>query len=122
MFAVWRFHCIIKSVIFNGEVAYITVRADSVGDDTVLVPETHEIVGNIEHVSTAFLKESLTSLSEISTLPEHQKRDDDNISTVTENKLRSYFESTEKRFMKIANHLAGISSSKSTTEPVNDNF
>ena len=57
-------------------------------------------------------------------LPEHQKRDDDNTSTITEDKLRSYFESIEKRFMKIEKHLTGISSSKSTTEPgnVNDNF
>ena len=35
---------IIKSVIFNGKVAYRIVRVDSVGDDTVLVPETQELM------------------------------------------------------------------------------
>ena len=115
---------IIKSVIFNGKVAYRIVRADSVGDDTVLVPETQEIDGSNEHVSTVFLEKSLISQLESSTLPEHQKRDDANISTIIENKLCLYFESIEKRFIKIENHLTGISSSKSTTEPanVNDNF
>ena len=70
----------------------------------VLVPETQEIDGNNEHVSTVFLEESLTSHLESSTLPEHQKRGDDIISTIIEDKLRSYFESIEKRFMKIENH------------------
>ena len=115
---------VIKSVIFNGKVSYRIVRADPVGDDTVLVPETQEIDGNDEHVSTVFLEEILTSQLESLTLPEHQKRDDDNISTITEDKLCSYFESIEKRFIKIENHLTGIGSSKSTTEPgnINDNF
>ena len=115
---------IIKSVIFNGKVAYRIVRADSVGDDTVLVPEIQEIDGSNEHVSTVFLEKSLISQLESSTRPEHQKRDDDNISSIIENKLCLYFESIEKRFIKIENHLTGISSSKSTTEPanVNDNF
>ena len=31
---------VIKLVIFNGKIAYRIVRADSVGDDRVLVPET----------------------------------------------------------------------------------
>ena len=112
------------NVIFNGKVSYRIVRADPVGDDTVLVPETQEIDGNDEHVSTVFLEEILTSQLESLTLPEHQKRDDDNISTITEDKLRSYFKSIEQRFMKIENHLTGISSSKSTAEPgnVNDYF
>ena len=114
---------IIKSVIFNGKTAYGIVRANSIGDHIVLVPGTQDIDGNNEHVSTALLEGCLTSQLESSTLPEHQKRTDDTISTITEN-LRLYFESTEKRFMKIENHLTRISSSKSTTEPgyVNDNF
>ena len=115
---------VIKSVIVNGKVSYRIVRADPVRTDTVLLSETQEIDGKNEHLSTVFLKESLTSQLECSTLPEHQKRDDDNILTIIEDKLRSYFQSTEKRFMKIENHLTGISSSKSTTEPgnVNSNF
>ena len=68
---------IIKSVIFDGKAAYRIVRADSVGYDTVLAPETLETDGNNEHVSTVFLEESLTSLLESLSLPEHQKRDDD---------------------------------------------
>ena len=84
---------VIKSVIFNGKVSYRIVRADPVGDDTVLVPETQEIDGNNQHVSTVFLEESLISQLGSSTLPEHQKRDDDNISTIIEDKLRSLFES-----------------------------
>ena len=78
---------IIKSVIFNGKMAYRIVRADSVGDDTVLVPETQEIDGNNEHVSTLFLEESLTSQLESSTPPAIQKSDDDNISAIIENKI-----------------------------------
>ena len=115
---------VLKFVIFNGKVPHRIVRADPTGDDTVLVPETQEIDGNNEHVSTVFLEESLTSQLESLTLPEHQKRGDDNISTIIENKRHSYFESIEKRFMKIENHLTGISSSKSATEPgnVKDNF
>ena len=53
---------VIKSAIFNGKVSYRTVRADPVGDDTVLVPETQEIDSKNEHVSTVFFEESLTSL------------------------------------------------------------
>ena len=115
---------VIKSVIFNGKVLYRIVRADPVGNDTVLVPETQEIDGNNEHVSTDSLEESLTSQFGSSTLPEHQKRDDDNILTIIEDKLRSFFESIEKHFIKIENHLSGIGSSKSTTEPgnINDNL
>ena len=115
---------IIKSVTFNSKTAYRIVSADSVGDDTVSVTETQVIDGNNEHVSTVFLEESLTFQFESSALPEHQNRNDDNISAITENLLRSYFESIEKHFMKIEHHLTGISSSKSTTEPgyVNDNF
>ena len=115
---------VVKFVIFNGKVAHRIMRADSVGDVMVLVTETQEIDGNNEHISTVFLEESLTSQLESSNPPEHQNRDDDNISTIIENKLHLYFESTEKRFMKIENHLTGINISKSTIEPgnVNDNF
>ena len=47
---------IIKSVIFNGKVAYRIARADSVGDDTILVPETQESDGNNEHVNSVLKK------------------------------------------------------------------
>ena len=90
---------VIKSVIFNGKVSYRIVRADPVGDDTVLVPETQEIDDNNEHVGTVFLEESLTSQLESSTLPEHQKRDDDNISTIIEDN-RSFFLVNRKAFYK----------------------
>ena len=110
---------IIKPVIFIDKVAYIIVRSD-----TILVPETEESDGNNEHANSVILEESLISQLESSTPPEHQRIDDDNISTIIENKVCSYFESTEKRFMKIEDYLTGISSSKSTTEHgnVHDNF
>ena len=53
---------VIKSVIFNGKVSYRIVRADPVGDDTALVPETQETEVKNEHVSSVFFEESLTSL------------------------------------------------------------
>ena len=65
---------IIKSVIFNGKATYKIVRADSVEDDTVLVPETQDTDGSNEHVSTVFFEESLISQLESSAIPEHQKR------------------------------------------------
>ena len=40
---------VIKSVIFNGKVSYRTVTTDSVTDNTVLVPDTQEIVINDNH-------------------------------------------------------------------------
>ena len=88
-----------KSVIFNGKVPHRIVRADPIGDDTVLVPETQEIDVNNEHVSTVSLEESLTFQLGSSTLPEHQKRDDDNISTITEDN-RSFFLVNRKAFYK----------------------
>ena len=57
------------------------MRTDSVGDNTVLLPETQEIDGNNEHVNTVFREESVVSQLESSILPRHQKRVDDNIST-----------------------------------------
>ena len=81
------------------------VRADLVGDDTILVPETQETDGNNEHVSTVSLEQSLIAQLGSSALPEHQKRDHDNISAITEDKLCSFFESIEKRFIKIENHF-----------------
>ena len=57
------------------------MRTDSVGDNTVLVPETQEIDGNNKHVNTVFREESVVSQLESSILPRHQKRDDNNIST-----------------------------------------
>ena len=56
---------IIKSIIFNGKAAFRIVRADSVGDDTVLVSETQDIDGNNKHVSTDFSEESPASQLEI---------------------------------------------------------
>ena len=115
---------IIKSVIFNGKAAYRIVRVNSIGDHIVLVPGTQDIDGKNEHVSTVLLEGCLTSQLESYYLILFTITiTDDTISTITEN-LRLYFESTEKRFMKIENHLTRISSSKSTTEPgyVNDNF
>ena len=47
---------VIKSVIFNGKMSYRIVKADPVGEETVLVPETHEIDGKNKYVSKVSLK------------------------------------------------------------------
>ena len=70
--------------------------------------ETQESKDNDEqNFGFVILKESLTSW--IDSPQEQQKRYDDNLSIVIENKLRTYFEAIEKWFTKY-----------STIEPIND--
>ena len=111
---------VIKSAIFNGKVTYRIVRAGSVGDDTVLVEaEKQEYDGDDEqNVSSVINEVSLTSQIDSPTPQEHQERDNDNTSIIVENKLRSYFEATEKWFTKFEDHLTGFNDSKSTTGKV----
>ena len=79
---------VIKSVIFNGKIAYRIVRADCVAVDTVLVPKTQESDGNDEqNIDSVIFEESLTSQIDSLTLREHQESDDDSISIIVENKL-----------------------------------
>ena len=53
---------IFKSVVFNGKVAYRIAWADSVADDTVLVPETLENDGdNEQNIGSVIFEESLNS-------------------------------------------------------------
>ena len=75
--------------------AYRVIRADSIVDDTVLVLETQESNGNDEqNVDSFSLEENLTTQIDSPTPQEHQQRDDNNISIITENKL--YFALTLK--------------------------
>ena len=70
--------------------------------------ETQEGEDNDEqYFGSVILKESLTSW--IDSPQEHQERYDDNLSIVIENKLRTFFEATEKRFTKYR-----------TIQPIND--
>ena len=109
-----------KSAIVDGKVTNRIVRAGSVADDTVLVvAEKQECDDDDEqNVSSVIIEVSLTSQIECPTPQEHQERDNDNKSIIVENKLRSYFEATEKWFTKLKDHSTGFSNSKSTTAKV----
>ena len=116
---------VIKSIIFNGKVAYRILKTASVTDDTIFVPETQENDSNNEHnTSTIILEESQTS--QVESNLEHQRKDDENINinNIIENKIHSYVEVIGKRFTKIEDHLIGLCSSKSTTNSgnVSNNF
>ena len=69
------------------------------------------------------MKKNLTSEIHSSAPQEHQKRENDDISVIIENKIHSYFNVIEKQFMKIEHHFIGPSYPKWTTWNVaSDNF
>ena len=115
---------VIKSVIFNGKVSYRIVRTDSVTDDTVLASDTQEITmkdNHDENSNTTVVIEDTQVSSE-----QQQRNSDYDIATFTE-KFRSSLDLIEKRFLKIEDHLIGLSYSKSTVnsnsrDTSNDNF
>ena len=83
---------IFKSVVFNGKVAYRIARADSVADNTVLVPETLENDGdNEQNIGSVIFEEGLTPQIDSRTPQKHQERDDDNISIIIDNKFNRFF-------------------------------
>ena len=91
---------IIKSVTFNGKPAYRILKPNAIVDDSVIVPETQED-SSVEDTSiTVVVEETQTAI-------------DDQQSTVTIlaliEKLQSSFEAVEKRFVKIEDHLIGLS-------------
>ena len=99
---------VIKSVIFNGKVVYRIVRTDSVGDNAIFIPETQEIdCHDEETIATVTIENTQISL-------EHQRSSNDNISGILE-KFCTSVESIDKRFLKIKDHLIGLSYSKLTT-------
>ena len=115
--------CYIKSVIFNGKVHRI-VRADAVTDDTVLTPDTQEISmkdNHEENSNTTVVTEDTQVSSE-----QLQRNSDYDIATFTD-KFCFSLDLIEKMFLKIEDHLIGLSHSKSTInsnsrDTSNDNF
>ena len=102
---------VIKYVIFNGKVSYRVVRTDSVRDDTVLAPDTQEITmedNHEENSNTKVVNEDTQVSSE-----QQQRNSDYDIATFME-KFGFSLDLIEKRFLKIEDHLIGLSYSKST--------
>ena len=102
---------VIKSVIFNGKVSYRIVRMDSVTDDTVLASDTQEITMKDNHEENSNIT-VVTEDTQVS-LEQQQRNCDYDIATFME-KFRSSLDLTETRFLKIEDHLIGLSCSKST--------
>ena len=97
----------IKSVVFNGKVAYRIVRTDSAADDTLFAPDAQE-----SHCNDAENNKNTRIVEDTQIVSEQQGNKDVNISTILEN-LRSTLEVIDNRFLKIEDHLIGLSS-KST--------
>ena len=100
---------IIKSVIFDGKVAFRIIRADSNADDTIIVPETQE---DNSHVVQNDVIEDRNCCTETGVIEDSQTPPDDQqiskILTVIEN-FCSSLEAVQKRFMKIRDHIIGLS-------------
>ena len=108
---------IIKSVIFNGEVALRIIRADSNADDTIVVPEAQE---DNSHVVQNDAIEDRNCCTETGVIEDSQTPPNDQqiskILTLIED-FRSLLEAVEKRFMKIEDHMFGLSNPISATNP-----
>ena len=95
-----------KSVIFNGKVSYRIVKTDSVTEDTVLAPDTQEITRKDNHKEN---NKITVIIEDIQVYSEQQQRNSDyNIATFME-KFRSSFDLIKNRFLKIEDHLIGLS-------------
>ena len=80
---------IIKSVIFNGKVAYRIVRTDPVADDTIFIPETQEVDCHEENNATV-------TIEDIQISSKHQRRSNVSISAILE-KFCSSLEAINKQ-------------------------
>ena len=93
-------------VSFNGKLTYRITRADSNGDNSIIVPETQEdsfhVVQNDE---TGVIEDSQTSSN---------KQQISNILTLLEN-FCSSLEAVKKRFIKIGDHLIRLGKPISAT-------
>ena len=98
----------IKSVIFTGKVAYRIVRTDSAADDTLFVPDTQE-----SDCNDAKNNNNTQIVEDTQIVSEQQGNKDVNISTILEN-LRSTLEVIDNWFLKIEDHLIGLSSKLKT--------
>ena len=108
---------IIKSVIFNGKVAFRIIRADS-------NPEKQE---DNSHVAQNDLIEHRNCCAETGVIQESQTPPDDqqisNMLTIIKN-FRSLLEAAEKRFMKIEDRMIGFGNPITAINPntTQDNF
>ena len=105
---------IIKSITFNGKVAYRIIKSDSIVEDTVIIPETEEVGSQTEQVDETVVMEDTQS-------NRYDQQSNTNVLHITE-KLQSSFEAVEKRFVKIEDHLIGLSyptSANPSTDPGN---
>ena len=100
---------IIKSVIFNGKVAFRITRADSNADDLIIVPETQEDNSHVVHNDVI---EDWNCCTETGVIEDSQTRPNDqqisNILIITENSC-SLLDAVEKWFMKIEAHMIRLS-------------
>ena len=96
---------IVKSIMLNGKNSYRIVRADSVDDATILVPDTQ--VNNSEDrrtdADTIILGESTTNIME---------KQDKNVSALIDKKFSSLIEYIEKRFHDLQNQVTGLQNIK----------
>ena len=104
----------IKSITFNGKVAYRIIKSDSIVEDTVIIPETEEVGFQTEQIDETVVMED--------TQPnQYDQQSNTNVLHIIE-KLQSYSEAFEKRFVKIEDHLIGLSyatSANRSTDPGN---
>ena len=94
---------ITKSVIFSGKVAFRIIRANSNADDTIIVSETQE---SNSYVVQNDIIEDRNCCRETGVIEDSQNPPDDQqiSNTIIEN-FRSMLEASEKRFMKIEDHI-----------------
>ena len=92
---------IIKSITFNGKVAYRIIKSDSIVEDTVIIPETEEVGSQTEQIDETVAMEDTQSNW-------YDQQSNTNVLHIIE-KLQSSFEAVEKRFAKIEDHLIGLS-------------
>ena len=84
---------IIKSITFNGKVAYRIIKSDSIVEDTVIIPETEEVGSQTEQIDETVVMEDTQS-------NRYDQQSNTNVLHIIE-KLQSSFEAVEKRFAKI---------------------
>ena len=78
---------IIKSITFNGKVAYRIIKSDSIVEDTVIIPETGEVGSQTEQIDDTVIMEDTQS-------NRYDQQSDTNVLHTIE-KLQSSFEAVE---------------------------
>ena len=65
---------IIKSITFNGKVAYRIIKSDSIVEDAVIIPETEEVGSQTEQIDETVVMDSLKLVKLFSTNTRPEKR------------------------------------------------